>query len=123
MYGTYKKDIRRLKEEIRLTNKDIRYSENNIDKLCLKWNFDRDDVLSDNVPCSKDSDNYMQVRWLVIYCQGKAESIDRLRSRMRQAKHEIKSLRNKRRQSRLRKDADIRIKTYVNTYLDELRSI
>lgn len=36
MYGTYKKDIRRLKEEIRLTDADILYYENKIDRLCQK---------------------------------------------------------------------------------------
>ena len=114
MYGTYKKDIRRLKEEIRLTDADILYYENKIDRLCQKWNLDRNDVLlhSNNILCSIDSDQlYNQILWLIIYCKGTNEYNDALRSRRLQARHDIKLLKNKWRRSRLRDVNDIWIRS------------
>lgn len=115
MYGTYKKDIRKLKEEIRLTDADILYYENKIDRLCQKWNLDRNDVLlhSNDILCSIDSNNYNQILWLIIYCKGTNEHNDRLRSKRLQARHDVKLLENKWRRSRLRDITDIRIRSYV----------
>lgn len=116
MYGTYKKDIRRLKEEIRLTDANILYYENKIDRLCQKWNLDRNDVLlhSNNILCSIDSDQlYNQILWLIIYCKGTNECNNRLRSRRLQARHDVKLLENKWRRNRLRDITDIRLRSYI----------